>query len=125
VERIYGEHGVEVRELLTKNPAVAIPVVLTRLKQKDDEWRKTREEMNKVWAEVYLKNYHKSLDHRSFYFKQLDKKSTSQKGMLAEIREVGSSTQYDKGRCCMRAPSRDLPNRAEPKKTQEAQHTVY
>ena len=41
-----------------------------------------------VWAEVYVKNYHKSLDHRSFYFKQMDKKSTNIKGMLAEIREV-------------------------------------
>lgn len=41
-----------------------------------------------MWAEVYLKNYHKSLDHRSFYFKQMDKKSTGSKGMLAEIKEV-------------------------------------
>jgi paired amphipathic helix protein Sin3a len=44
--------------------------------------------MNKVWAEVYEKNYQKSLDHRSFYFKQMDKKSTSSKGIITEIREV-------------------------------------
>jgi len=88
VERIYGEQGPDIRDLMIKNPAVAIPVVMTRLRQKDDEWRKCREQMNKVWAEVYEKNYQKSLDHRSFYFKQMDKKSTSSKGIIAEIREV-------------------------------------
>lgn len=36
--------------------------------------------MNKVWNDVYARNYHKSLDHRSFYFKQQDKKSLSVKG---------------------------------------------
>jgi len=88
VERIYAEHGHEIRDLMFKNPSVTIPVVLMRLRQKDEDWRKCREEMNKVWAQVYEKNYHKSLDHRSFYFKQSDKKHTSTKGMLAEIREV-------------------------------------
>jgi len=39
-----------------------------------------RLEMNKVWNDVYARNYHKSLDHRSFYFKQQDKKSLSVKG---------------------------------------------
>ena len=33
-----------------------------------------REEMTKVWKKVYEANYHKSLDHRSFYFKQAEKK---------------------------------------------------
>jgi histone deacetylase complex regulatory component SIN3 len=32
----------QVLELLRKNPAGAIPVVLRRLKQKDLEWRKAR-----------------------------------------------------------------------------------
>lgn len=42
VERIYGEQGPDIRDLMLKNPAVAIPVVMTRLRQKDDEWRKVR-----------------------------------------------------------------------------------
>ena len=33
--------------------------------------KKERERMNKVWARVFDQNYHKSLDHRSFYFKQV------------------------------------------------------
>ena len=27
--------------------------------------------MAKMWQKVYDQNYHKSLDHRSFYFKQV------------------------------------------------------
>ena len=41
-----------------------------------------------IWIDVYEKNYNKSLDHRSFYFKQTDKKALSAKGMTSEIKEV-------------------------------------
>ncbi|KAK3272628.1 hypothetical protein CYMTET_19089 [Cymbomonas tetramitiformis] len=88
IERIYSDNGSDMRDLVMKNPVVAIPIVIQRLRQKDEEWRKCRDEMNKVWAEVYEKNYHKSLDHRSFYFKQTDKKALSTRGMQSEIREI-------------------------------------
>mmetsp|Transcript_2091 Transcript_2091/g.7479 ORF Transcript_2091/g.7479 Transcript_2091/m.7479 type:complete len:1018 (-) Transcript_2091:188-3241(-) len=88
VERIYGDHGSDILDLLAKNPAVAVPVILTRLKQKTEEWRQVQVEMNKVWKDVYEKNYVKSLDHRSFYFKQLDKRVLSSKGLLAEIKDI-------------------------------------
>jgi histone deacetylase complex regulatory component SIN3 len=48
--------------------------------------RKAREDMNKLWRKVYDQNYHKSLDHRSFYFKQADKKALAPKAMLQEVR---------------------------------------
>ena len=32
--------------------------------------RKVKTNMAKMWQKVYDQNYHKSLDHRSFYFKQ-------------------------------------------------------
>lgn len=41
-----------------------------------------------MWQKVYDANYHKSLDHRSFYFKQTDKKSLGAKSMLADIRDI-------------------------------------
>jgi paired amphipathic helix protein Sin3a len=41
-----------------------------------------------IWNDVCAKNYNKSLDHRSFYFKQADKKNLSGKGMTQEIKEV-------------------------------------
>lgn len=39
ITRIYGEHGAEILELLRKNPCKTVPVILTRLRQKDVEWR--------------------------------------------------------------------------------------
>lgn len=80
VERLYGDHGLDVMDVLRKNALLALPVILTRLKQKQEEWARCRSDFNKVWAEIYAKNYHKSLDHRSFYFKQQDTKSLSTKG---------------------------------------------
>lgn len=82
IERLYGDHGLDVMEVLKKNASLALPVILTRLKQKQEEWARCREDFNKVWAEIYAKNYHKSLDHRSFYFKQQDTKSLSTKGKI-------------------------------------------
>ncbi|BBN14454.1 hypothetical protein MPTK1_6g11860 [Marchantia polymorpha subsp. ruderalis] len=64
VERIFGDHGLEVVDQVRKNPSVALPIILNRLKLKQDELSSFRTDMNKVWAEVYAKNYHKSLNYR-------------------------------------------------------------
>ncbi|KAL0385641.1 UNVERIFIED_CONTAM: Paired amphipathic helix protein Sin3-like 3 [Sesamum radiatum] len=88
IERLYGDHGLDVMDVLRKNAPLALPVILTRLKQKQEEWARCRADFNKVWAEIYAKNYHKSLDHRSFYFKQQDTKNLSAKALLSEIREM-------------------------------------
>ncbi|XP_031282358.1 paired amphipathic helix protein Sin3-like 4 isoform X2 [Pistacia vera] len=88
IERLYGDHGLDVMDVLRKNASLALPVILTRLKQKQEEWARCRSDFNKVWAEIYAKNYHKSLDHRSFYFKQQDSKSLGAKALLAEIKEI-------------------------------------
>ena len=57
IERIYGDHGLDLFDLLRENPTLALPVVLPRLQQKQDEWSVCRAQMNKVWNEVYKKNY--------------------------------------------------------------------
>uniref|UniRef100_A0A7I4FH13 Histone deacetylase interacting domain-containing protein n=1 Tax=Physcomitrium patens TaxID=3218 RepID=A0A7I4FH13_PHYPA len=88
IERIYGDHGLDMLEALRKNTSRAMPVIHSRLVQKEEEWTRCREEMNKVWSEVYAKNCYKALDHRSFYFRSQDKKALSTKGLLAEIKEV-------------------------------------
>nr|XP_043624994.1 paired amphipathic helix protein Sin3-like 5 [Erigeron canadensis]XP_043624995.1 paired amphipathic helix protein Sin3-like 5 [Erigeron canadensis] len=88
IERLYGDNGLDVMDVLKKNASLALPVLLTRLKQKQEEWARCRLDFSKVWADIYAKNYHKSLDHRSFYFKQQDSKSLSAKALLAEINEI-------------------------------------
>ncbi|KAI3467443.1 hypothetical protein Pfo_024106 [Paulownia fortunei] len=95
IERLYGDHGLDVMDVLRKNAPLALPVILTRLKQKQEEWARCRADFNKVWAEIYAKNYHKSLDHRSFYFKQQDTKNLSAKALLAEIKEMSEKNQNE------------------------------
>jgi len=91
IARIYGDHGTEVLELLRRNPAGAIPVILKRLKEKDEEWCRDRHELNKSWKETMYRNYSKSLDHRSTHFKHMEKRCFTQKVLLAEIREKKSA----------------------------------
>eukprot|EP00955_Chlamydomonas_euryale_P000694 7896-Chlamydomonas_euryale.AAC.1 len=43
--------------------------------------------MTGVWKKIYEQNYAKSLDHRSFYFKQAEKKQLLPKTMVLECRE--------------------------------------
>ncbi|XP_061354030.1 paired amphipathic helix protein Sin3-like 2 [Gastrolobium bilobum] len=57
IERLYGDHGLDVIDILRKNPTRALPVILTRLKQKQEEWSRCRSDFNKVWAEIYSKNH--------------------------------------------------------------------
>jgi hypothetical protein len=47
-----------------------------------------------IWHEVYSNNYYKSLDHRSFYFKQVDKKSTSSKAFWQDIHTAHRQLRY-------------------------------
>ena len=108
ITRIYGDHGAEILELLRKNPAGTVPIVLKRLKQKDLEWRKVRQDMSKVWKETIEKNYEKSFDHRSFYFRQQDKRFYSARYLVAEIKsgsyEPGISADDMKAAGIMFAP---------------------
>ncbi|XP_019452911.1 PREDICTED: paired amphipathic helix protein Sin3-like 2 isoform X4 [Lupinus angustifolius] len=95
IERLYGDHGLDVIEILRKNPNHSLPVIITRLKQRQEEWSRCRSDFNKVWAEIYAKNHYKSLDHRSFYFKQQDSKNLSAKSLVAEIKEIKEKQQKE------------------------------
>ncbi|CAM8944784.1 unnamed protein product [Rhodiola kirilowii] len=95
IERLYGDHGLDAVDILRRNPCMALPVILTRLKQKQEEWAKCRSDFNKVWADIYSKNHYKSLDHRSFYFKQQDSKNLSTKSLVAEIKEIKETKQKE------------------------------
>mmetsp|Transcript_21997 Transcript_21997/g.42715 ORF Transcript_21997/g.42715 Transcript_21997/m.42715 type:complete len:1011 (+) Transcript_21997:60-3092(+) len=99
IARVYGDHGYQIIDLLRKNPSVAIPIVLARLRQKDEEWRRVRVSMRDSWRKIAAQNYNKSLDHRSFYFKQEDKKRINPKSLITNLKDMhnyifsGGSTQ--------------------------------
>ncbi|XP_037674235.1 paired amphipathic helix protein Sin3b isoform X2 [Choloepus didactylus] len=86
--RIYGDKAPEIVESLKKNPGTAVPVVLKRLKAKEEEWREAQQGFNKVWREQYEKAYLKSLDHQAVNFKQNDTKALRSKSLLNEIESV-------------------------------------
>lgn len=89
IKKIYGrDGGLEIIQALQDAPAVAVPVVLTRLKQKDDEWRRAQREWGRTWREVDAKNFYKSLDHQGISFKANDKKNITAKHFVADIENV-------------------------------------
>lgn len=88
VERLYGEQGSTVLELLNRNPSVTLPILQGRLQQKHEEFVRVKREMEPHWQKQYEANYINSLDHRSFYFKQSDRKHLSHKGIVADMKEL-------------------------------------
>ncbi|KAK9360348.1 hypothetical protein V1504DRAFT_423614 [Lipomyces starkeyi] len=86
VRKVYDrERGQEVIDALHENPGVAVPIVLKRLKQKDEEWKRAQREWNKVWRETEARVFYKSLDHQGLTFKQADKKTLTTKFLVNEI----------------------------------------
>jgi paired amphipathic helix protein Sin3a len=88
IKKIYGnEKGLEIIDLLYNNPMQTVPIVLKRLKHKDDEWKRAQREWNKIWREVEAKNYQKSLDYKGIAFKLADKKKLAGRALVAEADE--------------------------------------
>lgn len=48
------------------------------------------------WQAIFKENYNKSLDHRSFYFKQSEKKSLTPKQLFSELKEVADRRRNEK-----------------------------
>lgn len=85
IKRIYGDKAGDIIEGLKKNPAIAVPLVLRRLKAKEEEWREAQRSFNKIWREQNEKYYLKSLDYQGINFKQNDMKFLRSKSLLNEI----------------------------------------
>ncbi|KAI5475528.1 paired amphipathic helix protein Sin3a [Pseudohyphozyma bogoriensis] len=89
IKKVYGkEQGGEVIQALHENPCVAVPIVLARLKQKDEEWKRALREWNRVWREVDAKNFWKSLDHQAISLKANDKRTLTAKALVNEIETI-------------------------------------
>ncbi|KAG5894786.1 hypothetical protein JTB14_005222 [Gonioctena quinquepunctata] len=85
IKRIYGDKAQDMIDGLKRNPVVAVPVVLRRLKAKEEEWREAQKGFNKIWREQNEKYYLKSLDHQGINFKQTDVKALRSKSLFNEI----------------------------------------
>jgi paired amphipathic helix protein Sin3a len=69
IGRVYGDSGDEVIQHLLINPLMVVPIVYQRMKEKDVEWRKTKEELMKEWKEEMKTNHGRSLDVKSHFYK--------------------------------------------------------
>ena len=67
---------------------MALPVVLRRMKAKEEEWREAQKGFNKIWREQNEKYYLKSLDHIGTNFKQNDVKALRSKALINEIETI-------------------------------------
>eukprot|EP00730_Choanoeca_flexa_P009015 TRINITY_DN12572_c4_g8_i1.p1 TRINITY_DN12572_c4_g8~~TRINITY_DN12572_c4_g8_i1.p1 ORF type:complete len:1290 (+),score=469.40 TRINITY_DN12572_c4_g8_i1:134-3871(+) len=81
VKRIYGARADDVLQALRRDPYAHIPVVLSRLKQKQTEWLKVQRHWNESWRDVVEKNYLKSLDNKLAGFKRNDVNSLKPKAI--------------------------------------------
>ncbi|KAI0193478.1 hypothetical protein F4808DRAFT_464726 [Astrocystis sublimbata] len=87
LKKIYSpEKGAEVVNDMFSDPFAVVPVVLARLKQKDEEWRFTQREWEKVWQAQTEIMHLKSLDHMGIQVKQNDKRSLSAKHLVDVIK---------------------------------------
>lgn len=88
IKKVYGrEAGMEVILALQEAPAFALPVVVNRLRQKDQEWRRGQTEFSKMWRDVDTRNFYKSLDHQGITFKANDKKAITTKALVAQLEQ--------------------------------------
>ncbi|TEA22469.1 Paired amphipathic helix protein pst1 [Colletotrichum sidae] len=85
-KKIYGDKGPEVVNDLFENPLNVVPIVLTRMKQKDEEWRFSQREWEKVWHAQVEHMHLRSLDHMGILVKQTDKRNLSAKHLVDVIK---------------------------------------
>ncbi|GFW34881.1 paired amphipathic helix protein Sin3b [Trichonephila clavipes] len=88
LHRLYGDKTEELVEGLKRNPVVAVPIILKRLKVKEDEWKEKEKGFNEIWRSQIDQYYLKSLDHQGINFKQNDSKTFRPKGILNDLEMV-------------------------------------
>uniref|UniRef100_A0A0A8YZC4 Histone deacetylase interacting domain-containing protein n=1 Tax=Arundo donax TaxID=35708 RepID=A0A0A8YZC4_ARUDO len=90
IEQLYDDNGLDMLDALLepKDTSTALAVLHSRLNQKIEHLSEARLSLHKMCSNIIANNYHRSLDHRSSSFKQLDKRRMSPKALLAEAKEI-------------------------------------
>lgn len=85
-KKIYGDRGIDVVNDMYAHPFDVIPVLLARMKQKDEEWRFSQREWEKVWHAQTANMHLKSLDHMGILVKSNDKRNLTAKHVVDVIK---------------------------------------
>lgn len=118
IKRIYGDKADDIYEYLQKSPCASVPVVLKRLKAKDEEWRRVQRDWNRVWAEIHIKNYYKALDHQGIDFKATDRKTLTTRSLVNEIQIIKEERKRVQERNAKSTPSNSLTTSSSPHMSQ-------
>ncbi|KZT30943.1 hypothetical protein NEOLEDRAFT_49300 [Neolentinus lepideus HHB14362 ss-1] len=98
IKKVYGDnYWAEIWQGLQDCPSVAVPVVLARLKRKEEDWKRVQREYNPVWREIDAKNFYRSLDYQASNFKQKDKGWITAKYFVTEIESVRTEQLQKRG----------------------------
>lgn len=86
VMKLYGrDRGQEVIHALQETPYQVIPVLLNRLKERQETWKLAQREWEKVWREQTQKMFWKSLDHQAANTRVNDRRQFQTKALHSEI----------------------------------------
>lgn len=85
-KKLYSDRGIEVVNEMYATPFDVVPVLLARMKAKDEEWRFSQREWEKVWHTQTEHMYLKSLDHQGILVKTSDKKNFTAKHLIDVIK---------------------------------------
>jgi histone deacetylase complex regulatory component SIN3 len=85
IRRLYGDVAPRIIEGLKKRPYAIIPIVLRRLKMKEDEWRDVQRDFNNLMRAQVLRLY---LDHQGNTFKERDLRMITSKALINEIEDI-------------------------------------
>ncbi|KAI9009400.1 hypothetical protein CLU79DRAFT_775003 [Phycomyces nitens] len=97
IKKVYEkERAEEIIEMLYSNPAQVAPILLKRLKKKNEEWIKAQYEWNGIWRELDAKNFYRALDYQGTTFKSNDRKVIVVKSLVTEIESIHHKQQTEK-----------------------------
>lgn len=85
--RIYGDKAIDIINGLKNHPAIVVPIVLERLKEKDVEWKEKIKQFRRHWRDqdLYLL---KSLDYQAINFRPKDAGLTRPKALLCQLDSI-------------------------------------
>ena len=85
IAQFYKEYSGQVLETLHTHPKDTIPIIINRFKKRMEEAQNQKVDLEKNIKLSFDRFYFKSFDHRSFKFKNFDKKNNNAKAFIREI----------------------------------------
>lgn len=85
IRNLYGNRGPEMEKMFMEHPAFIIPIVLARLKQKDNEWAIVKTQWTRKWRRLYEDYFLKSLDHEGVNSKYEQKRRLTPQDILEDL----------------------------------------